>query len=125
MNVTVEILGRTTMDGPFMSLVAPSVLAVPGAALGYTPALPAGAAAMDLRLRVQPVNVLNIDVGTGIDPANPPQPVPVIENGVEVGIASASAPVVRKTFGAFGGQIRDVPFSSGEAFLFRRSGAAA
>lgn len=41
------------------------------------------------------------------------------------GVSPAPAPVVSKTFGAFGGQVRDVPFSEGQSFHFRRSGAVA
>lgn len=117
MNVTVEILGRSTMDGPFVPLVAPAVLAVPGASLGYTPALPAGAAAMDLRLRVLPDNGMNVDVGTA------PAPAPVIEDGEQTGVSPVPAFVVSKTFGVWGRQPKDIAFLAGQTFQFRPSGA--
>jgi hypothetical protein len=59
------------------------------------------------------------------DPANPPQPTPIIQDGDQTGVAPAAAPLKRNTYGSFGGQSRDVPFGSRESFLIRLSGAPA
>ena len=123
MNITVEILGRATMDAPFMSLAAPVVLAAVGSSVGFTPALPPGSDSLELRLRVQSSLALVVDVGFGLDPANPPQPTPILVNGVQTGVAPAATPVKRNTYGTFGGQSRDIPFGSRESFLIRLSGA--
>ncbi len=123
MNVTVEILGRATMDAPFTQLVAPAVLTVVGSSVGFTPALPPGSDGLELRLRVQSSEALNVDVGGGLDPANPPQPTPIFTNGIQTGTTPALPSAKRATFAAWGGQPRDIPFGSRESFLIRLNGA--
>lgn len=125
MNVTVEILGRAAMDQPFAQLVASALLPAVGSAVGLTPTLPPGSDVLGLRLRVQSLEAISIDVGFGLDLANPPQPIPIFLNGVQTGMAPAPNPTVRKTFGAWGGQPRDVEFAAGESFLFRWNGTGA
>ena len=125
MDITVEILGRAAVGQLFTQLVAPAVLSAAGSSTGLTPTLPTGSDALELRLRVQSPNALSVDVGFGLDPANPPQPTPIIVDGVQTGVAPAAAPVKRKTYGAFGGQSRDVPFQAGESFLVRLNGTPA
>jgi hypothetical protein len=126
MNITVEILGRATMDAPFAQLAAPAVLAVPGVSLGYTPVLPAAAAVMDLLLKVTASGTATVDVGQWLDAALRPPPADLFDkDGNVVGQTPAPAPAVYKSYCAWGGLARDVPFSAGNSFLFRRSGAAA
>jgi hypothetical protein len=123
MDITVEVLGRAARDQPFAQLVAPAALTAASSAVGFTPALPPGSDALELRLRVQSSQALNVDVGVGLDPANPFQPTPILVNGVQTGTAPAMPSAKRATYAAWGGQSRDIPFGSYESFLIRLNGA--
>ncbi|MET3485860.1 hypothetical protein [Methylobacterium sp. 1973] len=127
MNVTVTVVSRATLDQPFTQLVAPSVLTLSGDTLGYTPVLPPGSDALELRLRVTPVgNAIGVNVGSFLDPAHPPQPIPILDaDGVQVGEQPAPKPEVWQRFGVWDGATRDLPFGSHQSFLFRRPGVAA
>ncbi len=126
MDVTVEILGRTSAATPFTQVVAPTMLAVEGTSLGFTPKIPAGADGLDLRLKVTSSDTVTVDVGQWLDPALRPSPSDLFDrDGNVVGQTPAPAPAVYKSFCAWGRQPRDVPFAAGQSFLFRRSGAAA
>lgn len=125
MNVTLTILGRSTVDQPFTQLVAPAVIALAGAVTGYTPALPPGAAGQELRLRVAPDVGLTVDVGPGCDPATRPGPTPIKnDSGAIVGEEPAPAAMALRSVGVWAGYTRDLPFGPRETFALRSSAAA-
>lgn len=127
MNITVAVISRATLDQPFTQLVPPSVLTLSGDTLGYTPVLPPGSDALELRLRVAPAaDTVNVDLGDWLDPANPPQPTPILDaNGTQIGMMPAPRPTVDGRFGVWGGASRDIPFGAHQSFRFRKLGVAA
>lgn len=126
MNVTVEILGRATMDAPFLSLAAPIVLAMPEGPLGFTPAIPEGTEGQDLRLKVTLPGTVTADVGQWLDPALRPPPSDLFDkDGNVVGQSPGPAPTVQKSFCSLSGKPLMIEFRPGASFRFRRSGAAA
>lgn len=124
MNVTITILGRTTINSSYADLASTTVV-VSDAPVPYTPVVPPAAAGQDLALRITSDDNVCIAIGQWLDPATRPAPKPIKDGqGNVIGTDPAPDPFVRENYVAFGRAPRHVPFNAGNSIVLRRPGVA-